>query len=256
MESNNINMQGNNINEEVANAMLGLINSMFRPIRSNTLFHDMNMLPFPESNNNAFGNSIGLNNILQRSIEDAKPVYKNVISDDGKAKLENLIYSSDLNLSNLSCNICPITQDEFKDGDEIIKLPCDHYFNKKSILEWLENSKAECPVCRYKLLSKEIKIEENLENSIFDISNANAETNANEDADAIVEEENDLSQNLIYTQILRTFVVPPPDAFINNNITRNYLSQNIQYMHNNQDDLELQTILFQSLYDSQDVSGN
>ena len=44
--------------------------------------------------------------------------------------------------------------------------------------------------------------------------------------------------------------------FMNNNITRNYLSRNIQYMHNDEDDLELQTILFQSLSASQDVSGN
>ncbi len=244
-------MQTNNTNnEQFTNAMIDLIDNM---IHSNRLIRDINMVPFPESNINAFGNSIGLNNILQRSIEDAKPVYKNVISDDGKEKLDNLIYSTDLKLYDLSCNICPITQEEFKDGDEIIKLPCGHYFNKISILEWLENSKAECPVCRHALPSKEIKImEKNSETSTPDVS----DDDEDDDVDADVEEENDLSQNLIYTRILRRYVAPPPGVFMNNNITRNYLSRNIQYMHNDEDDLELQTILFQSLSASQDVSGN
>ena len=65
----------NTNNEQFTNAMIDLIDNM---IHSNRLIRDINMIPFPESNINAFGNSIGLNNILQRSIEDAKPVYKNV----------------------------------------------------------------------------------------------------------------------------------------------------------------------------------
>ena len=239
-------MESNNTNEEIANAMIDMIDNM---MHSNRLIRDINMVPFPESNINAFGNYIGLNNILQHSIEDAKPVYKNVISDDGKEKLENLIYSSDMNVSDLSCNICPITQEDFKDGDEIVKLPCGHYFNKISILEWLENIKAECPICRHNLPSKEIKLIEKISET------TTANMSDEEDTNAIVEDENDLLQNLIYTQLSRR-LIQPTGAIINNNITHNYLSRNIQYMHNDEDDLELQTMLFQSLYASQDVSGN
>ena len=230
-------------NEQFTNAMIDLVNNM---LQSNRLINDMNMLPLPESNINAFGNSIGLNNILQQSIEDAKPVYKNVISDDAKESLETIKYSSDL-----SCNLCAITQEEFKEGQDIIRLPCGHCFNKVSILEWLETTKAECPTCRYALPSKEIKDYEKIsEDSISDDDD-------DEDVEADVEEEeNDLSQNLVYTRIMRRFVTPPAGVFMDRDITRRYLSRNIQYLHNEEDDIELQAMLFQSLSASQDISGN
>ena len=48
---------------------------------------------------------------------------------------------------------------EFKENEEICKLPCGHIFNKECIHKWLEKEQARCPVCRYELSSKEIKID-------------------------------------------------------------------------------------------------
>ena len=39
----------------------------------------------------------------------------------------------------------------------VIKLSCNHTFFPIAIKKWLKEEKAECPVCRYKLDSKEIQ---------------------------------------------------------------------------------------------------
>ena len=54
---------------------------------------------------------------------------------------------------------CPILLEDFKEGDNIVKLPCNHCFFPSAIKSWLENEKAECPVCRYTLKHIEIKNE-------------------------------------------------------------------------------------------------
>lgn len=46
---------------------------------------------------------------------------------------------------------CPITCDDFHDGDEIKILPCNHYFSVDGISSWLKH-KTNCPVCRYDLM--------------------------------------------------------------------------------------------------------
>jgi hypothetical protein len=52
--------------------------------------------------------------------------------------------------------MCPITQSEFAEGDVVLALPCGHAFLKDAIQMWLENERAECPVCRHALPSCEI----------------------------------------------------------------------------------------------------
>ena len=47
----------------------------------------------------------------------------------------------------LSTKECPISLEPFKDGEEIIELPCNHIFNENSIKGWLKE-KHNCPVCR------------------------------------------------------------------------------------------------------------
>ena len=42
---------------------------------------------------------------------------------------------------------CTICLEDFKNNDEIIYLPCFHFFHKECIRIWLENSKF-CPFCR------------------------------------------------------------------------------------------------------------
>jgi hypothetical protein len=96
-------------------------------------------------------NSIVENVILQSL--NQKPVYKNVLSDEAKDDLRKINYKPN-EIHNTSC---PILLVDFEEGQEIIVLPCNHCFLPEGIEKWLQEEKAECPVCRFKLKSKEIK---------------------------------------------------------------------------------------------------
>ena len=100
------------------------------------------------------------NMVLANSLHDYGGV-KNVISEKGKQELKRELYKKDEHIN----NICPITQEEFSDGDTVIVLPCNHCFYPAGINRWLENNKAECPVCRHKLSSKEVFNTEDTEDS-------------------------------------------------------------------------------------------
>ena len=52
----------------------------------------------------------------------------------------------------LSTKECPISLEPFKEGEEIIELPCNHIFNENSIKGWLKE-KHNCPVCRTEIIS-------------------------------------------------------------------------------------------------------
>jgi hypothetical protein len=47
---------------------------------------------------------------------------------------------------------CPISLDEFKEGDSLIELPCKHIFLESSIKDWVKE-KQTCPVCRHNLIN-------------------------------------------------------------------------------------------------------
>lgn len=108
--------------------------------------------------NDFFSNRLqgsNLNNILQRTLNE-KNAYKKVINEEGLNQIETIVYkSSDFP----DDKTCPISFMEFKENEEICKLPCGHIFNKECIHKWLEKEQARCPVCRYELCSKEIKID-------------------------------------------------------------------------------------------------
>ena len=58
----------------------------------------------------------------------------------------------------LSLNsMCPIMQTDLENGMTVIQLECKHCFIPEAINKWLKEEKAECPVCRFALDSKEIK---------------------------------------------------------------------------------------------------
>jgi hypothetical protein len=84
-------------------------------------------------------------------------VYKNILSEEGKKQLTYLTYNSE----NETQKNCPIEQEPFIPHEVIVKLPCLHIFKKESILKWLSNEQAICPLCRYKMPSVEVKKEEN-----------------------------------------------------------------------------------------------
>jgi SUMO ligase MMS21 Smc5/6 complex component len=96
------------------------------------------------------------NQLLNSSLYD-KFTYKYVLSEEGESQLKTIKFTKELGEIN---NSCPITSLEFEENQNIISLPCNHYFDPDAINKWLKEEKAECPVCRFKLHSKEVKIDE------------------------------------------------------------------------------------------------
>ena len=82
---------------------------------------------------------------------------------EGEKDLHEIIYSSDLSLN----SICPIMQTDLENGMTVIQLECKHCFIPEAINKWLKEEKAECPVCRFALDSKEIK-DNSIENERYD----------------------------------------------------------------------------------------
>ena len=109
---------------------------------------------------------IDINNEIERIINSSfndNSVYRQVIADDELIKLiqtKQKYSSTNIDIINNILNtVCPIMQTEFEDQQYIIKLECNHCFDADAIIHWLKEEKAECPVCRFKFKSKEIKIE-------------------------------------------------------------------------------------------------
>lgn len=46
---------------------------------------------------------------------------------------------------------CAICVEDFKDGDRLRVLPCEHSFHKECIDEWLINHSALCPLCKFEV---------------------------------------------------------------------------------------------------------
>ena len=134
----------------------------------------MMMLWYPDYNTNINNNTDTelMNTVLNISMNDYMSKYKNIISEEGLTQLKYIKYTFNENENNNIYNkSCPIMMYEFEENQEIIQLPCNHCYDPDAIKKWVNEEKAECPVCRYKLKSKEIKIECN--------NNSNNSNNSN-----------------------------------------------------------------------------
>lgn len=109
-----------------------------------------------------------LSNVLNESLYQDTNRYKYVISENGKKDLKHKTFFLDDFKEQTSC---PITQDDFEEGQLIIELPCHHIFEPESIMKWLDTHSHKCPVCRYELDSKEI--EDTQENEISTLQTEN-----------------------------------------------------------------------------------
>jgi hypothetical protein len=59
----------------------------------------------------------------------------------------NITYSSFNEIENKNETICPITQETFREEDNVALLECGHYFKKDAFMVWARRSRS-CPSCR------------------------------------------------------------------------------------------------------------
>ena len=204
------------------------ISGDFNTEYTNFTNHLMNYINNSLSNINVGDTS--LTQALQQSFVE-KEKYKQVISDLGKRQIMFITFPNE------SCEqtSCPITQEEFLKDQEISQLPCGHCFNSDAIMNWLENEKSECPICRLKLDSKEVKIEE--ETPI-----------ENEEEPEREEEENNEEEN-------ESLFTPEMTQQLLRRVMNRAYDNRIQQMQEQEDD-ELQRAIMASLEESKQSEDN
>jgi hypothetical protein len=101
---------------------------------------------------NIDNNSSIIRRILETSFSHDKNKYLKVLDDPSNNIIKIINFNSTLNIN----SSCPIFQTDFEENEEIGMLPCKHCFNLEAIKKWLNERKAECPVCREQFSSKEI----------------------------------------------------------------------------------------------------
>ena len=98
--------------------------------------------------------------VLALSLYDARPIKHVIDVADGesgeKHGIREMIYDQKTAEEMKINTACGIWQEEFEEGEQIKVLPCNHAFRPDAITKWLMEEKAECPICRFKLASKEV----------------------------------------------------------------------------------------------------
>ena len=101
------------------------------------------------------GHIDGIASIMANSLYDYRPV-KTVVDEKGMAEISEKIFTAQM-AEELKINtVCGIWQEDFEEGEPIKILPCNHAFKIDAIEKWLTTEKAECPICRFSLSSKEV----------------------------------------------------------------------------------------------------
>ena len=166
------------------------VNNMINILSSPSIYNSISN--FNNNNNND-------ENILNMSFINDKNKYKIVLSEDSYAEVLKIekyhISAANDTSASISEDTCPIMSTKFIDGQDIIRLPCNHCFEPDAIKQWLTEEKAECPVCRYnKFTTVEKKIQEE-DININDI----------DDHDEDINDINQLTETLIYYQNYNDF---------------------------------------------------
>jgi len=131
-----------------------------------------NTLPLPLSRPSLLNRTINFNPFTEWGGEQAfmnsfsqRNAYKKVADDKSIETIKRIKYKKDFEQKE-----CPIMMTEFKEGEEISQLPCNHLFGTDAITRWLKNENYKCPVCRYEMNFKEVKIHDTSDNDLSDIS--------------------------------------------------------------------------------------
>jgi|688.fasta_scaffold14237_14 hypothetical protein len=93
--------------------------------------------------------------IISRSLYDSRPV-KRVMPEEKEKEITETTFNKEQAEEQKINTSCGIWQIDFEEGEPIKILPCNHAFKADAITKWLTTEKAECPICRFALESKEV----------------------------------------------------------------------------------------------------
>jgi hypothetical protein len=99
-------------------------------------------------------------------------------------------YSSENEYNNMNC---PITLDEFTDGEQICRIRhCGHIFKEPALRNWFQRN-VRCPVCRYDIRSYIPRNSTDSSNNVVEESESDSESE--DTLEAITQRPNDISSN-------------------------------------------------------------
>ena len=162
--------------------------------------------------------------ILARSLYDRHPV-KKVITEEGQRVIVDKKFTAAI-VEELNINgMCGIWQEEFEEGEDIKILPCNHAFKSEAIMRWLQKEKAECPVCRFSLESKEVN-----ENQALNLEDDEEDDEEDEDAEPDPAQDDDIVRvNNIASRLGQSVAGRVnPNHFVS--VPMNQLLQNVRMM--------------------------
>ncbi|MAT48771.1 MAG: hypothetical protein CMA27_02950 [Euryarchaeota archaeon] len=206
-----------------------------------------NSNPLPLSNNYMLNQSLPsqysrFNRILNRSFLE-KPVYKKILSNKGTNQLKTIIYDD----KKYETKECVISMNEFKNGDEIIQLPCKHIFHKESIETWLKEESSKCPVCRFELDYKEVKNNDNIIVEDFDASNNTTTDTSNNVFNRFFS-----NMDLIYNPTQNIFRPQRNNLLSQRNLINEIINEENSYLEQRY----LQNAIMASLYEEYPIENN
>uniref|UniRef100_A0A6C0KI08 RING-type domain-containing protein n=1 Tax=viral metagenome TaxID=1070528 RepID=A0A6C0KI08_9ZZZZ len=123
-------------------------------------------------------------------------VFEDVIVSPSEQQITNatqiIDYSSENEYNNINC---PITLDEFTEGEQICRIRhCGHIFKEQALRNWFQRN-VRCPVCRYDIRNYIPRSSTDSSNNVVDDSDSESE----ETLESVNQRTTDISSNRIST---------------------------------------------------------
>lgn len=187
---------------------------------------------------------------INGTFDNDKSEMKKITSEKGFQEIKSGTYQKTMEYDS-----CPISTDEFQEGETISILPCGHYFSPEAIQYWLKESN-KCPMCRHELDFIEVKIEGN-ENNETEPYQQNSEIERNNETGQEVETPTESEDSENEESDIENEVTHPFGALHNRNIIpHSYIQTLIQNQILLDEEEIMQEAIMMSLMDSQQNQNN
>ena len=157
MGMNNMARGMNNMMRGMSNMMGGMMsgmNNMFGGMNNmmndmGNMMNNMSNMGYMQPNDGRNNRNYYFNNMTFNVFDNNQEMPQNGVEP---SLLRNFSPSKLKDVSNLEDDKknCIICMEDFKNGDEVIYIPCLHVFHKNCILEWFKIHN-DCPICKYKI---------------------------------------------------------------------------------------------------------